>query len=116
MRELVIIRIGILCDAPYILRQHVPKLAAAEGITPGECDALRNWRESRFFNSCERAVLDYTDAVTRAASASDEVFSAAKRFFDEAQIIELTVLIGSYNMHARVMNAVRLDLEEPDTP
>src|SRR5207302_11473513 len=41
LRELVIIRIGFLCDAPYILRQHIPKLAEAEGVTPCECEALR---------------------------------------------------------------------------
>jgi 4-carboxymuconolactone decarboxylase len=41
----------------------------------------------------------------------DEVFAAVERHFDARQIVELTVLIGSYNMNARVMQALRLDLE-----
>lgn len=115
LRELVIIRIGILCAAPYILRQHIPKLALAEGVTGAECDALRDWRECRFFTARERAVLEYTDALTRAAAATSDLFEPLKNYFDEAQIVDLTVLIGSYNMHARVLNALELDLETPDT-
>ena len=30
------------------------------------------------------------------------------------QSVELTVLIGAYNMHARVLNALELDLEPPE--
>jgi 4-carboxymuconolactone decarboxylase len=41
----------------------------------------------------------------------DEVFTEVERHFDAREIVELTVLIGSYNMNARVMQALRLDLE-----
>lgn len=111
LREIVIIRIGCLGKVPYIIRQHVPKLAAAEGLSQAECDALRDWRASPHFDEVERAVLAYTDAVTVEAAAGDAVFEAVARHFDPAAIVELTVLIGTYNMHARVMNALRLDLE-----
>jgi alkylhydroperoxidase family enzyme len=39
------------------------------------------------------------------------VFDEVKKHFDDRQIVESTVLIGSYNMNARVMQALRLDLE-----
>jgi len=42
---------------------------------------------------------------------ADDVFAALKPFFDERQITELTVLIGTYNMHARVMQALGIDPE-----
>jgi 4-carboxymuconolactone decarboxylase len=114
LRELVIIRIGVACNAPYILRQHIPKLAAAEGLTAEECAALRNWRDGPFFSRRERAALDYADALTVTTGATDEVFAALRSFFDEGQIVELTVLIGAYNMHARVLNGLDLDLETPE--
>ena len=113
LREIVIVRIGILCNAPYILRQHVPKLAAAEGVSEQECAALQDWRNSGLFDQRESAVLAYADALTRESVVGDDVFAGLKRFFDDAEIIELTVLIGSYNMHARVLNAVELELEPP---
>src|SRR5882724_6453428 len=38
LRELVIIRIALVTGADYIVRQHVPALAIAEGLTPEECE------------------------------------------------------------------------------
>jgi alkylhydroperoxidase family enzyme len=40
---------------------------------------------------------------------------AVKRHFDDRQIVELTVLIATYNMNARVLRALELDLE-PSVP
>jgi alkylhydroperoxidase family enzyme len=107
--------VGWLCGAEYILRQHVPKLALAEGVSEEECEALRDWRKSPSdFSEAERAALTYTDAVTQRAHCSDAEFTPLKPFFDERQIVELTVLIGAYNMHARVLTALALDLEPQD--
>ena len=49
LRELVIIRLGHLTGAEYVLRQHVPSLALADGLTLAECDALADWRPSGLF-------------------------------------------------------------------
>ena len=114
LRELIIIRVAVVCDAAYILRQHIPKLAIVEGVTAAECEALRDWRSSTAFSERERAALAYADAVTTRVESSAEEFAAVRAFFDERQIVELTVLIGAYNMHARVLNAVELDLEQPE--
>src|SRR5438270_12997205 len=114
LRELIIIRVGLLCDGTYILRQHVPKLAMAEGVSVVQCEALRDWRNSPAFSDAERAALAYADAVTTRGQAAADEFAALKRFYDERQIVELTVLIGAYNMHARVLNALEVDLETPE--
>jgi alkylhydroperoxidase family enzyme len=95
----------------YVLRQHVPSLALADGLTVEECDALADWSSSKFFAARERAVLTYADAMTRDIAVADEVFAAVARHFDHRQIVELTVLIGTYNMNARVLRALELDLE-----
>ncbi len=112
LREIVIIRIGYLTNAAYILKQHIPKLAAADGVTAEECAALQDWQCYSGFSARERAVLAFTDAVTRDATAPAEIFDAAAAHFDAQGITELTVLVGTYNMHARVMNTLALDLEQ----
>jgi 4-carboxymuconolactone decarboxylase len=114
LRELIIIRVGTLCRAPYILRQHIPKLASAEGLHAAEWEALASWRESSLFDERERVALAYADALTETTVAGDDTVAGLKAFFDERQIVELTVLIGAYNMHARVLNALDLDLELPE--
>src|SRR5207244_301499 len=83
----------------------------ADGLTREECDALADWRSSKFFDERERAALTYTDVMTRDIAVPDAVFAAVKRHFDDRQIVELTVLIPTYNMNARVPRALELDLE-----
>jgi 4-carboxymuconolactone decarboxylase len=111
LRELVIIRVAYLNGATYVVKQHVPELALAEGLTIPECDALADWPASPFFDERERAALAYADAMTREIGVRDDVFDPIRRMFSERQIVELTVLIGTYNMHTRVFRALQVDPE-----
>jgi alkylhydroperoxidase family enzyme len=113
LRELVIIRIGFITGVDYIVRQHVPALAIPEGLTLDECEALKEWRASSLFGERDSAVLGYTDAMTNEIHVPDCVYAPLKGFFDQRGIVELTVLIGTYNMHARVLQALEID---PQTP
>jgi alkylhydroperoxidase family enzyme len=111
VRELAIIRIAYLNRIDYVLQQHVPKLALADGVTLDECTALKDWRASSLFSTAERAVLAYADAMTQGPHVPDPVFEDVRRRFNEQAIVELTVLIGTYIMHNRVFNALKVDLE-----
>jgi alkylhydroperoxidase family enzyme len=113
LREMVIVRIAHLTRVQYMMRQHVPALAVPEGLTLQECEALGAWRESRLFGERDRAVLAYADAMTRDIQVPEDVFARVKTFFGERQIVDLTVLIGTYNMTARVFQALEIDLETP---
>jgi alkylhydroperoxidase family enzyme len=112
LREMVIIRIGYLARARYVVGQHVPKLALAEGLSLAECDALKDWQDSNLFSPRDRAVLAYADAMTRDIEVPDAVFEPLREYFDDRQLVELTVLIGTYAMHVRVFEALKLDPEQ----
>jgi alkylhydroperoxidase family enzyme len=111
LREIVIIRIAYLNGIDYVLAQHVPGLAVAEGLTLAECDALADWRAGDLFDARERAALAYAEAMTMSTSVPDDVFAEVRRHFNDRQIVELSVLIGTYIMHNRVMKALAIDLE-----
>jgi 4-carboxymuconolactone decarboxylase len=111
LREIIIIRIALLNRVDYVIAQHVPKLALAEGVLMTECDALHDWQGSGLFSKDERAALAYADEMTRSVAVSDTVFDALRPHFDNRAIVELSVLIGTYNMHNRVMQALQIDLE-----
>ena len=111
LREIVIIRMGHLTNTQYVLRQHVPSLALAVGLSIAECAALAVWPASKFFSASERAALSYADTMTRDIMVPDAVYADVKRHFNPREIVELTVLIGTYNMNARVLQALELDLE-----
>src|SRR5215471_13699535 len=92
LREIAIIRIGYLNRCSYVIKQHVPLLSAAEGLSQEECDALA-----------------FADASTREVDVPEIVFEALRPHFSERQIVELTVLVGAYNMHTRMCQALAID-------
>jgi alkylhydroperoxidase family enzyme len=111
LRELVVIRIAHVCRIAYVLKQHIPVLAEADGVSVEECHALANWQESKFFDAKERAVLAYADAMTSNIDVEDAIYDALPAYFDERHIIELTVLVATYNMHVRVIQALKIEPE-----
>jgi alkylhydroperoxidase family enzyme len=110
LREIAIVRIAQSAKYAYALRQHVPGIAVPDGVTLEECEALKDWRASKFFNEAERAALAYVDAMV-ANDVSDDVFNELRKHYDERSIVELSVLVGTYIMHNRVFTALRVDLE-----
>ena len=91
---------------PYL---HVAK----EGLTSDQVEALADWRGSKLFNAQQRALLAYTDAMTRDIEVPDDVFNDARKHFSERQMVELTMLIGAYNMLTRFIKALKVDPEPP---
>src|SRR5690242_16948567 len=111
LRELAIVRIAQAAKYGYALNQHVPRIAVADGVSLEECEALKDWRPSKFFNEAERAALAYVDAMFAAPEVPDDVFNAVRKHYNEREIVELSVLVGTYMMHIRVFTALRVDLE-----
>ena len=110
-RELAVIRVAILNDVEYVQRAHGPAYALKEGLTPEQVAALTNWQGSHLFSDQQRALLAYTDAMTREIDVTDAVFAEVRKYFTERQTVELTMLIGAYNMLTRFLKALKVDSE-----
>jgi len=111
LREMVIMRVALLNGAPYEADQHGP-IALKEGMTQAQLDALGNWSESSLFSEQERAVLAYTDAMTRHVQVPAAVSDAVRARFEPKQMVELTATIAAYNMVSRFLEA--LDIHSDD--
>jgi len=69
--------------------------------------SLDNWREIELFTTEERAVLEYTEAVTRSDSeVDDKMVDNLHQYFDEDGIVELTALISFQNMSSKFNSAL----------
>ena len=112
-RELAVIRVAILNDVAYVQRAHGPAYALKEGLTPEQVAALANWRPSKLFSAPQRSLLAYTDVMTRDIDVPDDVFAEVRKYFTERQTVELTLLIGAYNMLTRFLKALKVDPEPP---
>lgn len=107
LREMVIMRVAILNHAPYEADQHRP-IALREGVESSKLDTLVDWSTSSLFDDRERAVLAYTDAMTRDVQVPKAVFDAVSDFFDSQSMVELTATIAAYNMVSRFLEALEI--------
>jgi alkylhydroperoxidase family enzyme len=94
MRELIIMQVALLNNAPYEAEQHAP-IALQEGVAQAKLDALPKWQECPLFDAEERAVLAYTDAQLSALYAPP-------------QIVEITATVAAYNMVSRFLEALQI--------
>lgn len=115
LREIAIVRIAHNACYDYALRQHVPVLAAREGVTELECAALRNWQASNLFDERERAILSYVDAMQQGSPVTQPVFNGARKYLDDQELVELTIIVGTYIMHHRIFTTLGVDLEQTPT-
>jgi AhpD family alkylhydroperoxidase len=109
-RELVIIRIAVINGADYERDFHVP-IARKEGMTEAQIAAIGDWESSAEFDEPSRAVLAYTDAMTRDVHVSDAVFAPVKQHFDARTITDLTATVAAYNLVSRFLEALKIDHE-----
>jgi AhpD family alkylhydroperoxidase len=107
LRELVIMRIAVLNGAPYEAEQHAP-IALREGVSQVQLDDLGSWQQSKNYDATQRAVLAYTDAMTKDIHVSPEVFAAVKAVLTDRLLVELTATVGAYNMVSRFLEALQI--------
>lgn len=110
IREIVILHVAGLMGADYPINDHI-LIALGEGMSREKIDAVPGWRDSGLFEASERAVLAYAEAMTNNVQVPGEVMADLKSHFGEQEIVELTVLVGAYNMVGRFLEALEVDLE-----
>lgn len=100
--ELVKIRASQINACAYCLNVHTSDARNA-GESETRIYLLSAWRESTLFTARERAALGWTEALTLVSEtgAPDEVYTALKEEFSEAEQVELTAVIGAINFWNR---------------
>ena len=81
-------------------------------MTQAQIDALRQGEIHESLTAADRAVINYTDAMTKNIRVPDEVFAGVRQHFDDRALIELTLTIGGYNLVSRFVEALQIDLDE----
>lgn len=110
VRELTILRIAVINKAEVEFTSHIA-FALKEGLTQRQIDALRGGETQAGFDELERAVLAYTDSMTRDVHVPDAVFDPVRRLFNPREITELTATIAAYNLVSRFLEALQVDPE-----
>ena len=111
LREIVILRVARLTGSEYEWAQHAP-VALQVGVSQKQLDSISDWKNAAEFNNKERAVLQYTDEVAQNVKVTDQTFNTLKNFFNEQAIVELTMTIGYYEMVARLLVPLQVEVDE----
>lgn len=106
--HLIKLRASQINGCAYCVDMHV-KEARHHGLSEQWINLLSVWRESPVYTPVERAVLEWTEAVTRLADtgAPDAAYEPLKAYFSEAEIANLTIAIGTINIWNRIAVSFR---------
>ena len=110
--ELVILRVAHLRRCAYEFDHHV-HLGRRAGVTAGDVDRVVAGPDAPGWTARERAILAAVDSLHRDHDLDDGAWSALRQHLDEPQAIELTLLVGHYEMLATTIGALRI---QPDRP
>lgn len=111
LRELVILRVGILCNAPYEVYQH-KRIARRVGVPDEKVAALDIGPEAPVFDEMERAVLRFADDVVKNVKAEARLFDDVAARLTHQQLTELLILIGYYMMVSRFLENLGVEIED----
>lgn len=114
LRELGQSRAGYARGSQFVFSQHCKALRAV-GYTDEQIEAIPGWASSDLFTAAERAVLAYTDDLVLASGrVSDANFNALKQHLSDEEILEFTYITCTYDMHATMCRALRLEYDDVD--
>ena len=114
LRELGQIRAGYARGSQFVFSQHC-KASRDVGLTEEQVEAIPSWQVATCFSPIERAVLAYTDClVLDGGRVPNGVFDALREELDDVEILELTYITCTYEMHATMCRALRLEFDDVD--
>ncbi len=99
-KEMAALRIAAVNGCRYSLARHSASALRA-GLSEGQLAILQrdDWELARLFDERETAVLRLSEKLTRSpASITDDDLQALRKWYGEAHLVELTLLIGTLNL------------------
>jgi alkylhydroperoxidase family enzyme len=114
LRELGQIRAGFARGSQFVFSQHC-KASRDVGLTEAQIKAIPYWQIADVWSPVERAVLAYTDClVLMGGRAPEELFVELKKYLSDEEILEFTYITTTYEMHATMSRALRLEYDDVD--
>lgn len=108
-RELVVLRVAWLCQAPYEWGEHV-RMAKREGISSVEIENITFGSSHKCWTQYESALIKAAEELHSNAMISDATWAVLAETLDDRQLFELTVLVGQFTLVAYFQNALRFKL------
>lgn len=109
-RELLILRIGWLNQAPYEWEQHV-RIGKAAGLTDDEIDRIGKGPQAGW-NKLDAALIQAADELFEKSVVSDETWSTLAERYDTTQMMDVVFTVGQYNLVSWALNSLGVPLDD----
>lgn len=115
--EILALRAAWNCRSAFEWGHHV-EYGLAAGLSEREIDGVVAGADDGVWSPRDRLLLRAADALHANQNFSDGLFDELRREWNDAQIVELTFVVGNYTMLSMVANATGVPIEErlPDLP
>jgi 4-carboxymuconolactone decarboxylase len=110
-REMLILRIGWLCQAEYEFGQHTI-VGKQAGLTDEEILCITKGPDDPAWSEPEAALLRAADELFHDAIISNATWEILTEHYEEKQLMDVVFTIGQYNMVSWMLNSFGVQLEE----
>ena len=110
-RELLILRTAVNCTAPYEWAQHT-RIGALAGLSDEEIERVAAGPAAPGWDDDDRVLLAVADELHATMTLGDELYGALADRYDDAQVIELIMVVGQYHLVAMTLNTLGVPLDE----
>jgi alkylhydroperoxidase family enzyme len=110
-RELVILRVGVRCSAPYEFAQHAV-IARQCDVTEEEIDRVRRGPGDPMWDSFDAALLAGVDELHDNGRVSDQTWEVLASRYTTEQLLDLLFTIGNYHLVSFVLNSCGVQIDE----
>jgi alkylhydroperoxidase family enzyme len=108
--ELLALRAAWNCQSPFEWGHHV-EYGLAEGLSEDEVARIVEGPGATGWRPRDRLLLTAADELHAHQQLCDETFAGLRDGWSEAQIVEITFVVGNYTMLSMVANATGVPLE-----
>jgi alkylhydroperoxidase family enzyme len=109
-REILILRIGSLCQAEYEWGQHV-RIGKQAGLTDEEIRRIPIGPEAPGWSASDADLLRATDELHHDSRVSDATWARLAARFDQKQMLDLLFAVGQYTLVSMVLNSCGVELD-----
>jgi 4-carboxymuconolactone decarboxylase len=109
-REILILRIGWLNQAPYEWEQHV-RIGKAAGLSDDEIDRISKGPKAGW-DKHEAALLQAADDLYENSVVSDETWKQLFGRYSIEQMMDVVFTVGQYNMVSWALNSFGVPLDD----
>ncbi|CAF1232134.1 unnamed protein product [Rotaria sordida] len=111
LRELMILRSAQLFNSQYEWFQH-EQMAKQCGVSIEKIDSIKEWQKSSLFDEKEKVVLELMESlIQNGGTISEELDKELKKYFTEAEYLELILTGSFYIMVPTVLKALQIPIE-----